>query len=244
MSPTLALFRNETRLLARNPGIVIWTVAIPVIAIIVMTIVPGARRPIDAFGGLSITAAYQPTLVVFATSMMALQMMPMLLGQYREMGFLRRLRTTPASPGQLLVAILVLTALICLVVSAVIAFLPLLGGVGTIGRAAAMLGWAAPITGSFLALGAMLAAIIPNPRIASGAGAALSAVMWFFAGMWMPRASFPDWLAAIGRWTPGGAAADAIDALTAGTMAWQPLLCLVAWTLLGVAIAARTFKWE
>ena len=82
MKATVALFRNEFRLLLRNPAVVIWTVLIPVAAIVVMCVIPGARQPLPHFGGLSVIESYQPTLVVFAATMLALQMMPMFIGHF------------------------------------------------------------------------------------------------------------------------------------------------------------------
>ena len=70
MNATIALFRNEFRLLLRNPAVVIWTVLIPIAAVVVMCLIPGARQPVPLMGGLSVIEAYQPTLVVFATTML------------------------------------------------------------------------------------------------------------------------------------------------------------------------------
>lgn len=245
MNATVALFRNEFRLLLRNPAVVIWTIIIPVAALVVMCLIPGARKPLPGFGGLSVVESYQPTLVVFAATMLALQMMPMFIGQYRELGFLRRLRTTPAHPRDLLAAILALILAISVVVGLVLLTFPLLFGVGVVGRLALQALLLVLVAASFLAVGAMLAGIIPNPRVASGVGAALAAVMWFFAGMWFPRALFPSWLAAISDWTPGGAAASVLGAAAAGdTIGAQPLLTLALWTVLGFAVATRSFRWE
>ncbi|SDB79769.1 ABC-2 type transport system permease protein [Raineyella antarctica] len=245
MSATTALFRNELRLTLRTPAIVIWTVVIPVVAIIVMCSIPGARQPLEAFGGLSVVEAYQPTLVVFAASMLALQMMPMILGQYRELGFLRRLRTTPAHPGNLLAAVLALILVIILVVGLFLSTLPLFFGLGSVGRQTLVVLLLIPCAAAFLAVGALLAAVIPNPRVASGVGSATAAVMWFAAGMWVPRAVFPGWLATVADWTPGGAVASLLtSAATGAAIGWQPLVCLVAWTVIGFTVAIRTFRWE
>lgn len=245
MTATIALFRNEARLLARTPAIVIWTVIIPVAAIIVMSLIPAAREPLAGFGMISVVEAYQPTLVVFAASMMALQMMPMMIGSYRELGFLRRLRTTPASPTSLLLAVLGLVLAVSVVVGLFIALLPLVVGVGEIGRQLLVVVLLIPCAIAFLAIGAMLSAVISNPRVASGVGAALAAVMWFAAGMWFPRAMFPDWLALIADWTPGGAAASLLtNAATGAALGWQPFVCLLIWTIAGFGIAIRTFRWE
>lgn len=239
------LLRTEARLLARTPAVVIWVVAVPLIALVVMAAMPGARRPLEPFGGLSVLEAYQPTLVVFATTMLALQVLPMLVGQYRELGYLRRLRATPAHPWQLLAAMLTLILLLSLSVGVVMAVIPLVVGVGDVARLVLFVVALVPVCLSFLSVGALLAAVIANPRAASGVGAALAAVMWFFAGMWFPRAQFPDWLARLADWTPGGAAATLLTGAAHGTpVGWQPLVCLAAWAVACALIAVRTFRWE
>lgn len=244
MHATIALFRNEFRLLLRNPAVVIWTILIPIAALVVMCLIPGAREPLPNFGGLSVIESYQPTLIVFASTMLALQMMPMFIGQYRELGFLRRLRTTPAHPRDLLTAILALILTISLVVGLVLLTFPLLFGVGVVGRLALQSLLLVLVATSFLAVGSMLAAVIANPRVAAGVGAALAAIMWFFAGMWFPRALFPGWLATISDWTPGGAAASVLGAAAAGQpIAAQPVIALGLWTVGGFAIATRSFRW-
>lgn len=177
-------------------------------------------------------------------SMLSLQMMPTLLGQYRELGFLRRLRTTPASPRQLLTAVLLEMLAVSLVVGLVMLGLPLVVGVGHLPRLAIMALVLVPTAITFLAMGSFVAAVIPSSRVAGGVGAALSAVMWFFAGMWYPRALFPGWLAAIADWVPGGAAATAMTDAAAGTVHWQPFACFAIWAVVSLVGAARFFRWE
>lgn len=242
---TRTLLRTEARLLARSPGILVWMVAVPLTALVVLAAVPAARRPVDAFGGLSVLESYQPTLIVFVSTMLAFQVLPMLLGQYRELGFLRRLRATPAHPRQLLTAVLALVLGCTLAVGLVMTFLPLVVGVGDAGRLALTAAALLPVALCFLAVGALLAAVIPDPRVASGVGAALAAAMWFFAGMWYPRAQFPDWLARLADWTPGGAAATVLTGTAHGApIGWQPAACLTVWALTAAALAVRTFRWE
>lgn len=245
MTHTAALLRHEAVLLRRSPATIIWTVLAPVTAILVMTAIPAAREPLAPFGGLSVVAAYQPTLVVFATSLLALQVMPMMLGQHRETGFLRRLRATPANPAALIAAVLLLVLAVALAVGLLLLAFPLVAGVGTPGRVALAAVALAPVAFSFLGVGALLAAVISSPRVASGVGAALAAAMWFFAGMWYPRAQFPAWLATVADWTPGGAAATVLTGAVHGLqVGLQPLLCLALWGLAGFAVAVRAFRWE
>ena len=59
MKTASALLKSEARLLARNPGVVIWTVVLPVTASIVLAAIPAIRRPDDSLGGLSFFQVYQ-----------------------------------------------------------------------------------------------------------------------------------------------------------------------------------------
>ena len=71
MSATTAMIGSEAKLLARNPGVVIWTVILPVAASIIIASIPAARQPLDEFGGLSVFQVYQPILVLFVVALLA-----------------------------------------------------------------------------------------------------------------------------------------------------------------------------
>lgn len=240
-----ALLSNEFRLFARNPAAVALPVLMPVVAAAIIAAIPAARRPVAPFGGLSVSQAYTPTLIIFAISMATLVILPSILGAYRELGFLRRLRTTPVSPATLLAAYLVFTCAVSVVTAIVIAVLPVLFGVPAprhpfVFALGVLLSLAA-----FLALGTLLCAVIPNPRAASGVGNIVAALMWFSAGMWFPRAQFPEWLVRVTDATPGGAATRLItDAMIGAPIAWVAVLVCLVWATLGAAIAVRTFRWE
>src|ERR1700761_8356968 len=123
-----AMLRSEGRLLLRNPGVVIWTAVLPVAASIVLGSIPAVRKPAASLGGLSFFQIYQPILVFFAITLLAMQALPDVLTRYREMGVLKRLRTTPVSPGLLLfaqLALILAVAIVCMVLMVVI---PPLGG--------------------------------------------------------------------------------------------------------------------
>lgn len=240
-----AHLRNETRLLLREPAALIFGAALPLAAIIVMAAIPAARGPVADFGGQSVIEIYQPTLVLFATSVLGLTIVPAILGGYRQLGVLRRLRTTPASPTGLLAALFVVVAAVGLVVTALLLIIPAVAGAGVPDG----LGWfvLAGTLGlvAFLALGTVLAAVVRSPQAAAGIGNLVAAVMWFSAGLWLPRAFFPDWLVNLTDLTPGGAATQAMLDATAGVPpSWQPYVVLVVWSALGAGLAVRVFRWE
>ena len=160
-------------------------------------------------------------------------------------GILRRLRTTPASPATLLAALFVVVAAVGLVVAALIVAVPAIAGAGLPEH----LGWFALAAVlslvAFLALGTLLAAVVPSPQVAAGLGNVVAALMWFSAGLWLPRVFFPDWLVTLTDLTPGGAATRAmIDAAVGVQPSWQPFVVLVVWTAAAALVAVRTFRWE
>ncbi|MDF3282909.1 MULTISPECIES: ABC transporter permease [Gordonia] len=245
MSAATAMIASEARLLVRNPGVVLWTVILPVAAAIVIAAIPAARKPVGSFGGLSTFQVYQPILVLFVLSMLAVQALPDVLTRYREMGVLKRLRTTPVSPFLLLTAQFVLIMGVSLVCLALIVVIP-----GIISGQ-----WPHHLFGfvvsyllscwAFLGLGMVIASLFRNAKVAAGFGTLAFFVLQFFAGLWIPRSTMPGWMHTISNLTPSGAGTQAlVDTATTG---WPPIGffgTLVVWGALATIIAMRTFQWE
>ncbi len=245
MSAASALLKSEARLLARNPGVVIWTAILPVAASIILAAIPAIRRPADSFGGLSFFQVYQPILVLFAITLLAVQALPDVLTRYREMGVLGRLRTTPVSPGLLLFAQLALTMIVSAACMLLMVIVPALVGAS----------WPASIGGFLLAYllaawallgaGMVIASLFRNAKVAAGFGSVLFFVLMFFAGLWLQRPLMPAWLRHISDLTPSGAGAQALTDSAVGH--WPTLLhlgVLAAWGVVLSIVAIRRFSWE
>ena len=65
-------------------------------AITVRSTIPAARQPVPSFGGLPVVRSYTATIVLFATSVRGLTILPAILGGYRQSGVRRPL---PAGGG-------------------------------------------------------------------------------------------------------------------------------------------------
>lgn len=245
MSATAVMIKSEAKLLLRNPGVVLWTAILTVVASIILGAIPATRKPTDALGGASFFSVYQPVLVLFAIAMLAIQALPDVLTRYREMGVLKRLRTTPASPGQLLEAQLVLMVGISVVCMVLMVVIP-----GVIGAP-----WPKNVAGfiisyllaawAFLGLGMVIASLFRNAKVAAGFGTLLFFVLQFFAGLWVPIPTMPSWMKAIANLTPSGAATQALAASAGGH--WAELLhvvVLIVWGAVCSLLAIRLFKWE
>ncbi|MCW2523304.1 MAG: Transport permease protein [Frankiales bacterium] len=240
-----AMLLSEGRLLLRNPGVVLWTAVLPVAAAIILGSIPAVREPSKDLGGLSFFQVYQPILVFFALTLLAMQALPDVLTRYREMGVLKRLRTTPVSPGLLLCAQLALILAVAIVCMALMVVIPPLGGapwprnVGGFVITYLLGAWA------LLGLGMVIASLFHNAKVAAGFGSFLFFVMQFFAGLWWQRPNMPGWLRDISDFTPSGAAVQGLTDSSVGH--WPRALYLIVLAVWGVAtsrLAIRFFSWE
>jgi ABC-2 type transport system permease protein len=240
-----AMLVSEGRLLLRNPGVVLWTAVLPVAASIVLGAIPAVRKPSDSLGGLSFFQVYQPILVFFALTLLAMQALPDVLTRYREMGVLKRLRTTPVSPALLLfaqLALILAVAIVCMVLMVVV---PPIGGapwprnIGSFLVTYLLGAWA------MLGLGMVIASLFHNAKVAAGFGSFLFFVMQFFAGLWVQRPNMPNWLRDISDYTPSGAA---VQGLTDSSVGHWPralyFIVLLVWGIVTSRVAVRFFSWE
>lgn len=245
MSALTAMTRNEARLLAREPAAVAWGVAVPLIANLVINLVPGLRTSQDMLDGLSWSQLYLPTIALFALSMLAVQTLPTTIATYRQEGILRRLQATPASPAALLTAVCAVQCAVGLATTALLILTPVLTGVGLPGAVAPFALSAILALISFVAIGALITAVARTARLATGIGAVVTPVLWFASGMWIPIPAMPDWLARICELLPSGAAGRAMQFAMFGQ--W-PLLSqlsvMAAWTVGCGLLASRRFRWR
>ena len=205
------------------------------------------NTPVRKFGGLTTLDVYVPILLVFAMALLSLVAMPATLAGYRELGYLRRLKTTPTGPVRVLVAAARGQAR---------------RRRGHRDRAArpwpgAGTAWRRPrqvggfiVTGllaaaALMATGLFIAAVASNAGVARGIGAILFYLMMFFAGLWLPIPNMPAVLQHISHATPLGAAVPALQNATLGQWpTWLQLVTMAGYAVAFGLAAARFFRWE
>jgi ABC-2 type transport system permease protein len=240
------LTRSEFRLFVREPMLVFFGVAFPVLLIVILGCIPAFREPSPGLGGLRVIDLYVPIMLALILAMLALHSAPQALAGYRERGVLRRLATTPASPVALLGAQLVMNLLTALGSAALVLVVGRLAfGVAFPERFLAfalsyLLG-----AGAMLAVGLFIAAVAPGSTAASGIGTLLFFPVMFFAGLYVPREVMPAVIQRIGDFTPLGAAERALhESATGSWPAAISITVLVAYVVVFGVAAARLFRWE
>ena len=239
---------TELRLFTRGRsgvGLAI-SVGVPLLLMIIFGGIRSFNTPVGKFGGLTTLDVYVPILLVFAIALMSLVAMPATLAGYRELGYLRRLKTTPAGPVRVLaaqfavkLAVAAVTVIVLLAVARGgygVAVPRQVGGFVVAGVLAAA---------SLMAAGLFVAAVAPNAGTARGIGAVLFYLMMFFAGLWLPIPDMPAVLQHISHATPLGAAVPALQNAALGQWpTWLQLVTMAGYAAAFGLAAARFFRWE
>lgn len=246
MSAYAAVLKSETKLFTREPGALFWVLVFPALLLIAFGLIPKYREVNPDLGGQRIIDFYVPSVVLVALITASLQSMPAALTGYRERGILRRMRTTPARPSNLLAAQMVLNAAAA-VAGAVLGVL--------IGRVV----WDVPLPQhplayvvtlllaalAGLAMGAVITAVSRTVKAAQAIGLSVFFPAMFTAGIYVPLQVLPDGLRTVIEFTPFGAAAQALNQAAVGDWpSWTHLLVLVVWAVVCMGLAARWFRWE
>lgn len=238
---------TEFRLSLREPMLLFWGFAFPVLLLVVFGSIPAFRHTTHpGYEGLTILDVYVPILIMMMLAMLSIFALPTVLAGYREQGVLRRLQTTPAG------ALRVLAAQLAVNVGSSAVTMALILAVGRVAfavpfpRALGIWVVIALLTAAgMLAIGLFIAAVAPNGRVATGIGQILFYPLIFFSGLYLPIPSMPLVLQHICYATPLGAAWESFQHADLGH--WPPALALLTMAAYAVAFgfaAARLFRWE
>lgn len=239
------LLKVQARLAWREPYGLLGGLALPVVLLAVFGFI-GRQVPGNVGDtGLTIIDLWTPTILVFAFLYIAVSL-PTTLVRDREIGWLRRVSTTPLPPAMLLAAQLIID----LVLAAAAVLIIILGGALVFG--ASLHVQIVPFVISLLlslaeifALGLMLVALLPSQTVASVVSGGVLFVLLFLSGLWVQPAQVGDPLRTIMYYSPSGAAARALlEAVFNGSPSYAALLTMAVYTVLFGFIAIRSFRWE
>jgi ABC-2 type transport system permease protein len=248
----LHLFGYDLRAFLRNRQSQFFTLALPVLFLVILG---------SLFGGKSHTAAASGgrihTSVYYVSGIMALGVIAACFGNLvasvtaqRERGVLKRRRATPV-PAAAIIAGRVLTAVvIAVVMSAVVLGIGWAAyGVHLPGRTALALVVTVVIgAASFCCMGYALTFLTRNEDTAQPVTQALLLPLYFISGVFVAVSILPHWLADVGEIFPVRHLADALlvayNPHTTGLgFAGLDLLIVAAWGAVGFLIAVRKFSW-
>lgn len=172
------------------------------------------------------------------------------LTNMRDQGILQRMRAAPLPPALLVAAYgLVRLALILAQSAAIVAvaILALEARFTWEGLASGLL-WVALGAAVFIMLGQALAGVAPSASAALVIGQAVYFPLMFVSNLFLPSEMLPAWLLELSRWSPALMLVDlvrpALAPVTPLQAAWVNAIGLLLYGALGLAVAARCFRWE
>jgi len=236
----------EIKLFIREPITVVFTLALPMIFLVVMGGVFGNTPEASIYRGVGAMDYYMPSyygLVMMAIGTVAL---PVHLTGYRERGVLRRFRASSFSVWTVLGAQLMVSFIIAIVGSILITIL---------GKVAYSPHWpvnpgllvVAFVLGTlcFTSLGFFLGAVLPSTRSAQGIGLILFFVMMIVGGAGPPPEVLKGAMGIIGEIMPLRHVILMLQNPWLG-FSWHTSASLitVGITVVAALLAARFFRWE
>lgn len=251
MRSLLKMAGLELKLFLREPVTTIFTLALPLMVLYILSGVFGNEGTADDGGflvyrGFGAGDWYTPAYVALAVAGVSLIGMPTHMVEYRETGVLRRLKASSVSrrtvlSSQLVVALVVSTVGAGLLLVAAFLFTDVNPPSSPVVFAGAYLLGAIAIAG----LGIMLGVVLPTARAAQSVGLLLWFVMLFLAGAGPPPEVLPDSLATIGDWLPLTPIVELLQEpwLTGEWAAPQSLVAL-GMLVVSVGLARWAFRWE
>ena len=172
--------------------------------------------------------------------------LPSTLVRDREIGWLRRVSTTPVHPTRLLAAQLIINLIFALITVVIVIF----GGEIIFGAA---LDVNVPLfvisivlsIAVIFSLGLVLVAIAPSQVAANALGGGFVFGLMFLSGLWTPPEVVGGPLATIIYYSPSGAAVRTLlDSAFNQAPPYASLATLVVYTVIFAFIAIRYFRWE
>jgi len=238
----LAQASMEARLMLRNGEQLLLAVVVPVL-ILVGGVTAGEHLDLKLDDPRPLVDIFTPGVIALAVMSTSFTSLAIATGFERRYGVIKRLGSSPLPKSGLLLGKIL--ALLAVQLVQII----LIGLVGQI------LGWSPKpgVLGAFLAVALGTAAFASLGLFVAGmlraeatlAAANLIYLLLMAGGAVVLPVSAYGGFGHVARWLPSGALGEAMrGAFLDGSVSWRDLGVLAAWSVLGTALTAKTFKWE
>jgi ABC-2 type transport system permease protein len=239
------LLKVQGKLALREPYALLGGLALPAVLLAVFGFIGKANPGNVGDSGLTVIDLWTPTILVLSFIFISVSL-PNILVRDREIGWLRRVSTTPLHPSRLLAAQLVIDLIL-----AAAAVVIIVGG-GALVFGASLHVQILPFAVSLLlaiaelfALGLVLVALVPTQAVAQPVAGVVTFALMFLSGLWVNPAQVGDPLRTIMYYSPSGAAVRAVlDSAFNGGPSYAGLLTMAVYTVIFGFVAIRYFRWE
>ena len=221
-------------------------VGLPGILLLVFGFIGQAVPGNVANTGLTVIDLYVPIIMVIGFIGLGIEVLPTTLVRYREIGWLRRVSTTPVHPSRLLAAQVALNLVLAFatILIVIVGSEAMFGAPLNVGIPFFVLSIILSIAVMF-SLGLLVAALAPSQQVASVISGGLLFLLFFLAGLWVPPATVGGPLATIMYYSPSGAATQALlSSVFNSAPPYSAIVTMLAYTVVFTLGAIRFFRWE
>jgi len=238
------LFKVQARLSLRERYIYVGIV-LPFGLLVVFWFISSNVSGDVAGTGLTVLDLWIPTILVVCYITLALLNLPQTFARDREIGWLRRVSTTPVPPLWLLTAQLLLNLIVAGIVTAVV----IVAGAALFGASISVgivfVGVAILAIAEIYALGLIVAAIAPSQQAGTYIAGGLFYPLLFLSGLWIQPVQVGGALEQVMWYSPAGAPVRALlYSVFNVTPPYMTIVAMGVYTVIFVLVAVRTFRWE
>jgi ABC-2 type transport system permease protein len=249
MDLVLHVTRFQLRAYLRNRRARMFTLVIPLILLALLAGVFHGGETIVSGVKIDYRQFFVPSVIVFSLTLTTLAMLVASVVQQRELGILKRRRATPMPAW----AIIISQSLTVVLMAIGTVTLLLIVGAVAFGVHFPVSGVPALVLGvvvgaaAFCGLGYALSTFADSADTAQPMIQLITFPLFFISGIWIPLSELPSALQAIAKVFPVEHVADLVHRAYVGVVPVGPVLLdvavLLAWAVLGAAVAARRFVW-
>lgn len=235
----------QWKLALREPYALGGGLALPTALLVVFGFISRSVAGNVAGTGLTVIDLWTPTILVISFTVLAISL-PSTMVRDREIGWLRRVSTTPLHPSRLLGAQLVINLFVAVAAVVIIT----VGGSLFFGASlhVSILPFGVSLVLSIaelFTLGLVIVALAPSQVAGQAIGGVVTFALWFLAGLWVNPAQAGEPLATIMHYSPSGASSRALlDAVFNSSPSYAAWATMAAYTAVFAYVAIRYFRWE
>jgi ABC-2 type transport system permease protein len=243
-------YRADLRCFYRNKQAVFFTLALPVLFLVIFGSVFQHQNVAVSGGRIDEPVYYVPGIIAYGLIAATFSNLVVSVVRYREAGIYKRRRTTPVSASATIAARAGVAAVSAVMITAV---LLVIGWASFAAHIPARTGLAFLldiVVGAvvFCCLGFAACCLVKNADAAQPVVLALVLPLCFISGVFIPILELPHWLIDISKVFPVHALADSLlvaynPHTTGSGLNWVDLAVLVGWGIAALVVATRNFSW-
>lgn len=235
----------EQKLFLRTPDVILFNLAMPLVALILITMITGNKAAADS--GLTFLQSSYVALSTVGICCSAFMSIPISIVEYRSQGVLKRMYCSPCSPARLLACdtlasgVMAVISTTILTVAAVAFF-----GYRMSGNVFVYIGvWFLTMIPMF-SIGLMVASLCRTTKSMNVVTSLLYFPMLLFSGAMIPAEIFPGGLKILSNIMPLGVGINLLKSVSMGCYDRMalPVITLIAIAAICGTVAVKTFRWE